>query len=372
LFSTQLMKKKKVKARMLAKKAPGFEHLHFDRLVHPETGANIHLVGIRSASPNDVPKVMQEISFCLREAKPDTVVVQFCEDRYNKQMKDLGEEPIATNGWSVLDPRHFSNSVRMAVLLINRVTTGPRFNEFMFSIMHARELKMRVVLGDIPYKVLDYRIAVEQSMGETWNYFQRTTRKERKMGDYPGASRLIVGTEPVQHVFNWVQTNAKKVAAQERLTYNFAEKVALEHNVGKSFLENTTKSMAHACFHAEGKTVVCFCSPLAMDGISQQFGKTSPEQIRALRRKPQESIQNTKILSSWVFSKWNAYCAFMYGVSYLTQGFDEQMVFMWCVALPTLYPTCWSLLSFRARRRIQSFQRCLIKSKKAQPASSAA
>ena len=89
---------------------------------------------------------MQEISFCLREAKPDTVVVQFCEDRYNKQLKDIGEEPIATNGWSVLDPRHFSNSVRMAVLLINRVTTGPRFNEFMFSVRHARELKMRVNL----------------------------------------------------------------------------------------------------------------------------------------------------------------------------------------------------------------------------------
>ena len=102
-------------------------------------------------------------------------------------------------------------------------------------------LCFEVVLGDIPYKVLDYRIAVEQSMGETWNYFQRTTRKERKMGDYPGASRLIVGTEPVQHVYNWVQTNAKKVAAQERQTYNFAEKVALEHNVGKSFLENTSK-----------------------------------------------------------------------------------------------------------------------------------
>ena len=75
LFSTQLMKKKKVKARMLAKKAPGFEHLHFDRLVHPETGANIHLVGIRSASPNDVPIFHLQHTLKFRSASQGSVAL---------------------------------------------------------------------------------------------------------------------------------------------------------------------------------------------------------------------------------------------------------------------------------------------------------
>jgi len=362
--TTQLVRKQKpklVKKRSLQPRTPGFDHLLFKRLVHPNNEKVIHVVGIRIASPADVQKACQEIDFCLREAKPDTVVLQFCQDRYKLSINEPGDEPMELNLSSVFDPRHFSNSVRMCVLLINRLTSGPKFNPFVYAILKAREQKTRIVLGDIPISVFNYRNDTGRQWNEAWNYFNSTTRKERKLGDFPGATRLIMGFEPVQNIYNWLETNKKKVIALERQVYAQAENLNLEKGIGASYTEDTVKSLAHACYHAEGKTVLCITTPLAMDGIEQNFGKTTKEQIRALRRKPEKSVQNMKVFNSWVFSKWNAYCFFMFGMSYVVYGYDQQMALTWLLSMPLLYPTFWTLISIRGRKRIMHFQKLLEK-----------
>lgn len=358
---TRRQKPPALRKRNLAPRTPGFDHLLFKRLVHPNNEKVIHVVGIRIASPADVQKACQEIDFCLREAKPDTVVLQYCEDRYKLSINEPGDEPMELNLSSIFDPRHFSNSVRMCVLLINRLTSGPKFNPFMYGIIRAREQGTRIVLGDVPYSVFNYRNDTGRQWKEAWNYFNSTTRKERKLGDFPGATRLIMGFEPVENIYNWLDMNKKKVIALERQVYSQAEKFNLEKGIGASYTEDTVKSMAHACFHAEGKTILCITTPLAMEGIEENFGKTTKEQITALRRKPEKSVQNLKVINSWVFSKWNAYCMLMFGMSYVVYGYDPQMALTWLLTMPVLYPTFWCLISFRGRSRIMKFQKLLEK-----------
>lgn len=129
---------------------------------------------------------------------------------------------------------------------------------------------------------------------------------------------------------------------------------------GQSFIEDTSKSMAHETFKLEGERVLCLCNYIVVDHIAQSFGKTNDTEIKLLRTVPSQSTQSIRVASTWIFNWWNGWCAAMGGYCYMRWGFDPTLMSLWGLGAPLAYPTIWGLVSLRARRRVQKFQKLLL------------
>lgn len=344
---------------------PGFKHLHLIQRVHPETGAHLHVVGILRSSNAEKDRVAGEIRELFHMLKPDAVVTQMCGQGYKAIATATGEEQMSLSPGALLDPRHIMNSCRASLHLITHASSGPRWNPYMYATQVAKTYESKVILGDIPFSALQYRNDLDRAPAEMSNYARNAPKaaKGSQQYTYPGVKELMFSTQSVPSIFEWAQKNSVKIVTQEKVVQERGRELLEQKGFGKSFMEDTAKSMAHYSFKAEGKDVLCLCNYLTMDLISEHYGRTTESEVNELWRTPSQSSQTMKICGSWVASWWNAWAAMMTTGAYFMGGTPEVLL-AWGVGVPLLYPAVWAAASFRSRRRVQKFQQLLAEKRK--------
>jgi len=351
----------------VARPVAGSQHLRVIQASNSDTGARITLIGVERIGEVEHRNLANEIRGVLQWAKPDTVVLQFCEDRYKKNLKEQGADKLPLNLSGIVDMRHLANTARMGVHLINQVASGPRFNYNMFAIEVAQKMGCRIVLGDIPMNVLMYKNEVGRSLKEAKDYIRRVDRKRRRQAHFPGLIPLLAGIGSLERHYDWCYENRKGILHKEKILTDFATELHNKRGTNASYLNETCYAMAHAAWHAEGEEVVVLCNHLAIERIYLNLGKTEREKVRAMRSAPPKPLQATRLLGSWLFNWWNFVCAGVYGINYYSLGyFDPVTAAIFLGLFPASYPICWAGLSFHARRRVQKFQK-LIWAKRSEP-----
>jgi len=345
----------------------GADHLKVIRTTNPDNGAKITIIGVERIGESESRRLAGELGEVLRAAQPDTLVLQFCEDRYRKHSKESGSEEIPLNVLNLLDPRHIANSARLGLHLINSIAAGPRFNFYMFLISQAKQRDIRIVLGDIPFSVLQYKNEVGRSYKEAKAYMSAVDRKRRKRAHYPGLIQLLTGLGSLDNFHDWVKQNRKGIMTKEKILTEFATELHQKKGINRSYFDETCLSMAHSTYNARGQNILVVCNHLAMERIYQNLGKTSREQIKKLRKLPAKPLQNARLLSSWLLNWWNLFCGFMYLANYYAMGYHDPLTLAVFLGMfPTAYPLGWSIISLRARRRVRKFQQIIMK-RRSQP-----
>lgn len=378
-----------------AQSIPGYKHCYIVQLRHPISNRKIHFIGIRSQSMSDQNEIANEIKSLVETVKPSEMILQLCQERYeahlslsnifatDENQKSSNILPLAID--SLLSSQHLSNTAQMGLRLINYLTNTDskmkiRMNPYIFSAIFGNKCAFvkNITLADIPISVHSYHTN-ESASGNSFKYLLATTYKERKKyGNYPGIWELLFSKNSISGVYQWLINNKHEINARERDIVQFAIDMQQKLKFASHVMESSSKSMAYYAYKQgmiEEQTednsddLIVICNIFTMLSIPIHFGHVTDIEMKHLRQMPEKKKIKLSMIRKWIFNWWNGTCwsvcalnvMFVTGISF--SNLDYGLLFQWGILIPICYPLCFSIISLRARYRVRSLHRMIIKKK---------
>eukprot|EP01083_Nonionella_stella_P109331 318663_1 len=375
-----------------AQSIPKFKYLYIVQLVNPFNSASrINVVGIKQESMTEQDEVAGEIKKLLHLLKPKNFIIQLSADRYLNAFDIENDVPHTYSLSSLLSQQHLTNSVRIALHLINYVTQNNviRMNPYLYAVLYANNEANgcsfidNIILGDIPYSREVIEKNNEAMFEERHRYIASTTYKERqKYASYPGMWQLLFSMNSVSGVFEWLNINKATIKLKERDVYQFAIDMQHKLKFGQDILQSSTKSMAYYTYKCvqseaerEGETetkmdhnVLVLCNIFTMLSFPMHFGNVTKQDIEDIKANKNENKIKGNLYKKWIFNYWNGvwwtlcvmHTTFQTGIYNL----DYPYLLQFGIVLPIMYPTIYMAISFRARHRVRKLQQIILKQNK--------